>query len=502
MQGMPTTFSSLRTSLHTIALLSSAAAVLGWDEQTYLPSKAAPIRGEMSAALAEHVHSLLTDPELHRLVQDLADQADTMSEQEQAAVRETLRDVERACKLPSDFVRLLSETASEGYAAWLQATQRSDYSIFLPVLTRLVDLKRQEAELYGYENHPYDALLEDYEPGLWTAAVREMFSALKDPLVILLRKIQASPVMAEPTVVQGTFPEARQREFLLMIAQTLGFDLEAGRLDSTQHPFATGFHPTDVRITTHFDERDLTKALLSTIHELGHGMYEQGLPADWYGTPLGEAVSFGVHESQSRLWENQVGRSKAFWQYAYPLLQSRFPSPFATLPFDDFYRAINHVAPGLIRVDADEVTYNLHIILRFELETALLEGTLKTEELPGAWNEKMKQYFGLEVPDDAHGVLQDVHWSSGSFGYFPSYTLGNLYAAQLFAAAENGIPELSTGIARGEFRPLLSWLRENVHRYGRFYKPAELIRHATGSDPDPSFYLAYLQEKYGNLYGF
>ncbi|HEX4613430.1 MAG TPA: carboxypeptidase M32, partial [Urbifossiella sp.] len=373
-----------------------------------------------------------------------------------------------------------------------------------PYLEKVVALKRQEAQAVGYTGHPYNALLDEYEPGATVAEVREVFAGLTRDLVPLITAVGESGKKPDRAVLERDFPTDRQKVFAEAAAAAFGFDFAAGRLDTTAHPFCSGVGPGDCRITTRYNPRFFSEAFFGVLHETGHGLYEQNLPADHFGTPLGGACSLGIHESQSRLWENQVGRGRAFWGHFFPRLQQTFPTALAGVEFDRFYFAVNEVRPSLIRVEADEATYNLHVALRFELELGLVSGDLAVADLPGAWNERFKALLGLDVPDDARGCLQDIHWSFGGIGYFPTYTLGNLYAAQLMAAARRdlgGADELDADFRRGEFGRLRTWLGERVYRHGQRFRAGELCRRATGESLSARAFISYLNEKFGPLYG-
>ena len=431
----------LQAKLRTIHHLTDAAALLSWDQETYMPSGSGQARADQIATLQTLAHDQLVSPDMADLLSHWIDpgnghiREDTQSSlgpSERALLGETWRDFHRAQKLPSSFVHRLEQECSLGQQVWEEARQRNDFTLFLPHLRTLVGLKLEETEYLGYDGSPYDALLDTYEPGATVAALRPLFSTLRDQLAGLLAKVMQASVQPDTSFLTQSFHTGRQLEFSRHVLEAMGYQFERGRLDLSAHPFTTSFHPTDVRLTTRVFERDLPSCLFSCIHEGGHGLYDQGLSPDHYGTPLGEPVSLGIHESQSRLWENCIGRSLPFWRHFYPLLQQTFSDQLGSVSLEQFYAAINKVQPSLIRVEADELTYNFHIMLRFEIELDLIEGRLTVEELPAIWNQKMKEYLGV-VPDrDADGVLQDVHWSFGAFGYFPTYTLGNIYASMLY----------------------------------------------------------------------
>ena len=482
-----------------IAYLHALGALAGWDQRTYIPRRGHPHRAKALAALTGVLHRKVTDPEFGRLLAAVEDSGLVEDPDVRANVTRWRRDYDRATRVPERLAVELAEAASAGESAWAEKRDRNDWEGFLPFLKRVIELRRAYAEAVGYEEEPYDALLEDYEPGLTAREVERLFAELKPQALDLLARIQASPERPPVEILHRTYPRAAQEAFVLEVLPELGYDLTAGRLDPTLHPFAIRIHPGDVRITTRYFEDFFNPAFFGSVHEAGHAMYEQGLPEEHWGTPLGESVSLGIHESQSRMWENLVGRSRGFWRRFFPRAQARFEA-LRDVGLEDFVFAVNEVRPSPIRIEADEVTYNLHVLLRFELELALFRGELAPEDLPQAWNERMRAYLGLEPKDPAEGVMQDVHWSGGSFGYFPTYTLGNVYAAQLFAAAERELGPLEERFAEGAFAPLLDWLRAHVHRHGRRYLPAELIERATGELPTARYLGAYLEAKFGALY--
>jgi carboxypeptidase Taq len=384
---------------------------------------------------------------------------------------------------------------------WNEARRRNDFKSFLPNLRTVLELKKEEAQYLGYVASPYDALLDIYEPGSTVATLTPLFAQLKARLVPLLKRVMASPVKIDDGVLYRSYDQAKQLEFSRLVLTAMGYDFERGRLDLSAHPFTTSFHPTDVRVTTRIHERELPVCLFSCIHEGGHGLYDQGLDPRYFGHPLGDSVSLGIHESQSRLWENCVGRSRAFWHFFYPLLRQTFPDQLHDVSLDQFYSAINRAQPSLIRVEADELTYNLHIMMRFEIEIDLIEGRTNAEDLPALWNERSRGYLGIVPETDADAVLQDVHWSLGSFGYFPTYTLGNLYSVQFFDQARQEIPNLDEQIAQGQLLELRRWLEQKIHRWGRMFTPDHLVQRVTGKSLTPEPFLRYLEEKFGELYG-
>jgi carboxypeptidase Taq len=479
--------------------LRSAMGVLSWDQETYMPPKGAEGRARAQSALARVLHQRFSDPRLAEALDAAA--AAPLTDEERVVVRELKRDRDKAVKLPESLAAEIAETVSLAQRAWADARPKNDTAAFNPWLEKVIGLRRREAECLGYADTPYDALLDNYEPGARTAEIRSVLEDLKARLVPLLGRIRAAQGDAPDPLAGKVFPLDAQRAFNLKVLAAMEFDLEAGRLDESAHPFTEGLYPQDVRLTTRYHQNDLMSALFSTLHEGGHGLYEQGFDPAWYGTPMAEAVSLGVHESQSRLWENQVGRSRDFWTRWYPGLQAAFPAALSALPLEGFLKAVNRVQPSLIRVEADEVTYNLHIVLRFELETALFSGDLAPADLESAWNEGVQRNLGVTPPEPRLGYMQDVHWSCGLLGYVPTYTLGNLRAAQLFDAARRAMPALSDDIRAGRLSPLKAWLRDNVHRHGRRYDGDALMEKATGSRTDAGPFLAYLEAKYAELYG-
>ncbi len=497
----PEHLDELRTRLGELDDLGHAAHLLGWDQQTYMPPGGAPARGHVMATVERLHHDRLTEPALGALLDVLGPWAAGRPADVEAAalVRVAARDHRRARRVPTDLAAEIARTGSEAAQVWVDARRRSDYAFFQPHLERNVELRRRVADCFADEvEHPYDALLDVYEPEMTTARVREVFADLRAGLVPLIDQIAAAP---RPPELPGPFAVRAQQELALEIVRTFGYDDEAWRLDRSEHPFCQSLAPSDIRVTSRFAQADLT-GIFAVMHEVGHGLYEHGVDPGLARTTVGTGVSLGMHESQSRLWENFVGRSLPFWRRWHPRLRELIgDAALGGLDTDDFFRAINAVQPGPIRVDADEVTYSLHVILRFELELALVEGSLAVAELPEAWNAGMRDMLGVEVPDDARGVLQDIHWAYGELGYFPTYAIGNVVAAQLWAAARADIPDLDERLEAGEPAALREWLRERVHRYGRTLPPGELLRRATGSALDPEPLLRHLRAKYGALYG-
>ncbi|MFO0814769.1 MAG: carboxypeptidase M32 [Gemmatales bacterium] len=480
------------------ATLGSAASLLGWDERTYLPAKGQAFRGDQLALLARLCHEQLIATQTAELLQQA--EGETLSDDQRANVRGIRRLYDRAVKLPTSLVEALARATSAGQNAWESAKHQNDFASFAPFLETILKLKREEAQAVGYADHPYDALLDEFEPGAKTRDLTTLFARLQSELVPLITQIQESGIRAPREILARSYPVEQQRKLSEWIDEQVGFDRSAGRLDITVHPFCSGIGPGDCRITTRFSEHAFAEAFFGTLHEVGHGIYEQNLPADHFGTPLGTACSLGIHESQSRWWENFVGRSKPFWQANWKTVQSHFPNTLQDVTQQQFYAAINDVRPSFIRIEADEATYNLHIILRFELEQALLTGDLQVADLPAAWNERFTRMFNLKVPNDSTGCLQDVHWSAGLVGYFPTYTLGNLYAAQFMEQARIAMPTLDQLLSQGQYQPVKQWLVDNIHRHGQRFSASELCQRITGRSLSHEPLMRYLKTKFSELY--
>jgi carboxypeptidase Taq len=483
-------------------LLGTVGELLGWDEQVNLPPGAAEQRAAQQSVLAEAQHAAASDARLGALLTVLEAKVDQLSADDRVIVAQARRDYDRATRLPAEFVRAKAAQGSRGFHAWAKAKAADDFASYAPVLEQNLEFARREAEYLGRGDAPYDYALDKHDPGLTAAAVDRLFAELKRELVPLVRQITASPKARRAADIGARlkgFGLAEQGTFLREVTARLGFDYRRGRIDVSLHPFCSGTG-SDVRMTTRYREDQPLDALYSSIHETGHGLYEQGLPAASLGTGLGIHAGMAVHESQSRLWENQVARSRGFWRCFEPRWRELFPRQTADLSAEDLYLAVNAVEPTLIRVDADEVTYNLHIILRFEIEKRLFSGELAVRDLPAAWRAASREIVGLEPADDRTGVLQDVHWSDGAFGYFPSYCLGNMIAAQLWATVRAARPTWEQDFARGDFAWLLAWLRSEVHAHGRRYSALELVRRVTGEELSPRHLVAYLRERYGALY--
>jgi carboxypeptidase Taq len=497
-------FEILKERLAEIYDFATAAGVLRWDQQTYMPPGGAETRAMQLTTLAKTIHERSTSDEVGQLLDDLeAELAGAEYDSFEASlVRVTRREYDRQRKLPPDLVAKLAKARSLGHVAWEKARAASDFATFQPHLETIVDLTIQVAEALGYEDRRYDALLDRYEPGMKAAQVQALFEEMKTGLVPMVQAIAERQGAVDDSVLRQEFDEAKQWDFGLEVIKRIGFDLERGRQDRAAHPFTAGFSPGDVRLTTRVFRDQVKAALFATIHEMGHGTYEQGYDRSLDRTPLSSAASLGVHESQSRMWENVVGRSRGFWTFWLPRLKEVFPQQLEGVSVEAFYRAINRVEPSPIRVEADEVTYNLHIFLRFEIENLMLDEKVQIGDLPELWNSKMEEYLGIRPENDALGVLQDVHWSGGMIGYFPTYSLGNLLAAQFYNQAVMDRPDIPSQIEQGEYSALLNWMRENIHVHGAKYKPTELVERVTGGPIRTGPFLDYIRGKYSEIYGF
>jgi carboxypeptidase Taq len=492
----------LKRIVGVVVDLEAAAELLGWDQQTNMPRGGAQARAMQLATLSRLAHERLVGDAVGAALEAAESEVEGLDEDsdEVRLVRKVRRDFDKARKVPADWVGEFSRVTALAHEAWEKARAEADFSRFQPHLEKIVGLRRDYVEFFAPYEHVYDPLLDDFEPGMKTGEVRAVFSQLRAEQVPLIQEIVERGNPVDDSSVHQHFDEQKQWDFGVEVAKAIGYDFERGRQDKSVHPFTTGFGTGDVRITTRFDTEFLNTALFGTMHESGHAMYEQGVNPEYERTPLGNGASLAVHESQSRMWENLVGRSKPFWGYFYPRLKEVFPEQLGEVDLQTFYRAINKVEPSFIRVEADEATYNLHIMVRFELEMAMMEGGLAVADLPEAWNQKFEDFLGLVPPDDAEGVLQDIHWSGGMIGYFPTYALGNLIACQLWERIEEDIPDLRSSIEKGQFDVLLGWLRQNVHKYGAKYKPMELLTKVTGSGLTAEPYLRYLRAKFQEIY--
>ena len=501
-QTIEAKLAELKRRLMEIGDLNFASAVLSWDQATYMPPGGAAARGRQTAMLSKFAHEKSIDPALGRLLDALEPHGEKLPYESDDAslIRVVRRDFEKAIRLPSEYVERASAHSSASYVAWTKARPANDFAAMRPYLERNVELSREYADYFAPYERITDPMIDDYDAGMTTESVLTLFAALRRELVPIVRAIGAQP-LSDDRCLRGVFAEATQLDLNASVVKQLGYDFERGRLDKTHHPFCTKFSAGDVRITTRVDEGDIGQALFSTIHEAGHAMYEQGVAATLAGTPLGAGASAGVHESQSRLWENVVARGRGFWEHFYPVLQATFPDAFRNVALETFYRAINKVQRSLIRTDADEVTYNLHVMMRFDLELDMLEGRLEVKDLPEAWRARIDADLDVVLEDDRDGCLQDVHWFSGGIGgSFQGYTIGNILSAQFYAAAVKAHPEIPHEIAHGEFGTLHKWLVTHIHQHGRKFEPNELIEPATGEPMTIAAYVAYLRCKYGELY--
>ena len=493
------TFDKFLDRSRTISDLHAASAMLGWDQETYMPDGAAEGRAEQMATIDTLVHRMVTSDESGQLIDTLRDQQ-SLEDWQKAALREFNRSREMSVKLPDQFVGHMSRTASHAQQSWKKARAAADFSIFRDDLARIIEMSQQHAEYLGYQENPYDALLDLFEPGMFASQLRPVFKRLKEGTGRLLQKIADSGADVSDEILFSNFDKEKQLQFSQDIVKAIGFDFNSGRVDLSAHPFCTSFGPGDVRLTTRVFENDLRSCLFGLIHEAGHGMYEQGFNPQYARTPLAEGTSMGIHESQSLFWENVIGRSPEFWTWAFPKLQSTFPDRFSEINAGDFFKIVNVMKPSFIRVEADELTYNLHIILRFEIEDALINGRMTVDEVPAAWNAKMEESLGIVPSNDAEGCLQDVHWSFGGLGYFPSYSLGKLYAAMFRNAMEQAIPDYKEQVSVGSFDAILGWLRDNVHQWGKAKTPSELVQDICGQPLSEGAFLEYIESKIDQVY--
>ena len=492
----------LKEILGEVSDIGRAVSVLDWDQQVSIPPKGHEARGQKMATLSKIAHEKSTTDEVGKLIDDLKkefDGADPASD-EAAMIRVASRNYEKATLVPSEFIAEKAVAESRAFEAWGEAKEKSEFSIFQPHLEKAVELVKQYVSFFPPADHPYDTLLDDYEPGMKTAEVKAIFDGLRPKQVELIKAI-ASKEQVKDDFLFVEYEEDKMMSFGVDVITKYGFEWSRGRQDKALHPFQTTFSVNDTRITTRYEDDKPTEMVFSTMHEAGHAMYEQGITPSYERTPLGGGTSLAVHESQSRMWENLVGRSRPFWEYFFPAFQKTFPSQIGNVDVESFYKAINKVEPSLIRVNADEATYNLHVMLRLELEIAMLEGAVEIKDLPELWNTKMEEYLGVTPPNDAKGVLQDVHWSIGYIGYFSTYALGNLISAQLWEKINEDISGLDDQIRKGDFSELLAWLRKNIHQHGQKFEPQTLVERVTGSKINPDAYVRYLTKKYSEIYG-
>jgi carboxypeptidase Taq len=491
----------LKTILAEVSDLNNAASLLGWDQQTYMPPRGAEGRGYQLGTLGKIAHIKFTSDEVGELLDELQTYQEQLDPDSDDArlIKVTKREYEKGTKVPPEWVANFAKETTVGYQVWQEARAENSFAKFKPNLEKIFEMRREYASFFSPYDHVYDPLLDDFEPGLKTAEVQEIFANLRPQQVALIQAIAERP-QVDDSFLRQPFDEKGQWDFGVDVVTNFGYDWNRGRQDKSAHPFTESLGVDDVRITTRVDPENLSPCLFATLHEAGHGLYELGVDRSLARTPLAQGTSLAIHESQSRMYENLVGRSLPFWEFYYPKLQNTFPAQLGGIDLERFYKGINKVEPSLIRVEADEATYNLHIMLRLELEIALMEGSLEVADLPEAWNERMQEYLGITPPNDADGVLQDVHWSSGLIGYFSTYALGNLISLQLWEVINKDIPDLPDQIRRGELYPLLEWLHENIHRHGAKFEPQELVKRATGSGIDPTPYMRYLQTKFGEVY--
>lgn len=495
-----TPFEQLNQKLQSIADIRGSVSLLAWDQETFMPKGGAAKRARHMSTLQGIYHKQITTDanDLLKAVEDAG--LDGLSPRQQLNVRQLRKDIDRLTKLPIEHVIASTKAASEAVHVWAKARATDDYAMFAPNLSQLLELKIKEADYLGYEDNPYDALLDTFEPGMKASMVENTFNSVKDELRELLGKIVAQPQVDDSFLGQD-IEEEKQMAYGLAIAEQLGFDTATGRLDKSVHPFTISMDSSDVRITTRVQLDDIRDMLYSTVHEAGHAIYEQGLNGADYGWPGSESCSLSIHESQSRLWENNVARSLPYWKHHFKSFAELYPDGLQGRNPEEVFRAVNLVEPNLIRIASDELTYHFHIILRFELEDALVNGRLSIADLPAAWNEKVKSYLGLDVPNNAQGVLQDIHWSHGSFGYFPTYSLGSFYAAQFMAAAGRDFPDLQGQFERGEFGPLKTWLNEQIHDHGKLHDSEAICKMVTGEGLNVKYFMDYAKDKFGRVYG-
>ncbi len=495
---MKSDYDKFKVKMNELAVVGSIGGLLAWDNEVYKPSKAEGIRAQQNAFISTLLHEKFTNADFEILVAQLQSDA-TLNKEQKINVEKVYKDIQKQKKFSKEFIEKQSNVISEAFGKWHQAKTQNDFSLFEKSLEQIVALSKESAEIIGYKEHPYDALLDSYEPGMTTAKLKVIFAKVKEELVpfynSLLKKKQV-----DDTCLNQHYEKQKQWDISIELLKQMGYDFGAGRQDYSSHPFSIGLHPTDVRITTRSDEKNLSELIWSALHEGGHALYEQGLLAEHFGLPQGNSASLGIHESQSRLWENNVGRSLSFVKANYSLFQKTFPEVFGNVDLMVFYRAINKVEPGLIRTNADEISYHLHVLIRFEIEVALMEDKVKVKDLPELWNAKYKEYLAIDVPSNTLGVLQDVHWSHGSLGYFPTYSIGSFYAAQFFAHAQKNITQLNEKIEKKETAELLDWLRKNIHEKGRLYNSEEICEQVTGEGLNFSYFMDYVRNKYAEVY--
>ena len=494
------TYDELLERLKDIDLVNQIGGLLGWDQEVLMPPKAAKLRAEQLSWISRTGHEKLTDSRIGELL-EILEQDDYLNEIQKGNIRLARDSYNKATKLPTDFVAEMAMHKSKSQISWTEARAKNDFSIFRDDLAKMVEMSRQKADYLGFKEVRYDALLDLYESGLTVSKVDPLFAGLRENVAPLVKEVIENGKKPEMSWVhENNWSKEGQEKLSQSISESIGFDFKAGRRDASTHPFCGGPNPDDVRWTTRYDESDPFGSLYGSLHETGHGLYEQGRPRNLDFQPAGSANGLGVHESQSRLWENQVGRSKEFCEWALPMWKKYFPKQMKNISTDELWRSVNFVEPSLIRVEADEATYNLHIMIRYEIEKKLIAGEIEVDDLPDVWDDMYEEYLGIRAPNRTLGVLQDIHWSFGAFGYFPTYTLGNLYSAQLLTAAKKDLPDYDEDIRTGNFTPLLEWMRRNVHSRGSIITPAELVEEATGRPPSPNDFVEYLKQKVEKLY--
>lgn len=494
-----TTYDRFVQHVQKIADLYYATAILHWDKEVNLPPKSAGLRSRQIATLEGMAHQLFTSSDTLDYIKQLETSFSTLDERQKRNVSLVHKDYARQAKFDESFIIRRSKAISAGYHAWLAARKANNFSLFEASLTELVAIKREQAEITGYKAHPYDALLDEFEPGYTANQLDVLFKDVREQLVDFAATIRSKPQVDDQFLFQK-YPDQQQWDFGLEILKRIGYDFDRGRQDRSPHPFTINFGSQDVRVTTVVEEQNFASMCWSCIHEGGHALYEQGMPEDQYGLPLGSSTSLGIHESQSRLWENNVGRSKNFWQAQLPLAKSYFPEQLDAINLDQFVAGINKIEPSPIRIESDELHYHFHVMVRYEIEKALIEDSIQVKDIPAIWNQKYKDYLGLDIKDDNQGCLQDIHWAHGSIGYFPTYSLGSFYAAQFFAQAQKDMPGLDEQIQQGNCLPLLDWLRENIHQYGRMYSADDLCIKITGESLNFKYFMDYAKEKYSAIY--
>lgn len=495
-------YQNLVQKLEEITHLSGVMSTLGWDQEVMMPAGAGEARAKQIAALAGVIHERMTDPALGECLNELKEKdSDALSELERCNIREALHSYELETKVSKRLVQELAELSSRGQGIWVMARQENKFSDFAPVLKRFLELKQEWAQCVSPDLKPYDANIDLFERGTTMVRITPVFERLKQELIPLIHAIQAHSYQPDTAFLQGRFALDKQEALARKISQDIGFNFEQGRMDVSVHPFCGGSHPTDVRITTRYKDSNFVESLYAVIHETGHALYEQGRPYELGDLPASESLTMGIHESQSLFWERMIAQSKPFCQHYFETIRAAFPDNLKSATVDSFYRAINTCKPDFIRVEADEVTYPLHIILRYEIEKGLFDGSMQVDDLPHIWNELMQKYLGIQPPTDALGVLQDSHWSGGAFGYFPSYTLGAMYACQFYQTLLSEQPDTERNIAKGNFAPIKNWLNEKIHRQGRLYSPQELVQRVTGEALNPDYFVDYLKRKYNEVYG-